>query len=228
MNTSLSAGSIEGWFPHTLRILLTVTLPVVLVLSNVRLVLMTWFPTVEYNRPGFPPDAYGFTTSERKLHAAQVVDYLLNAAGVEFLAEQTFADGTPLYNGRELRHMQDVKVVVHSVLWVWRASILFSLVVGVALVRQPATRPLLRLALMSGAAIVVVALFALIVYMALNFNSYFTNFHRVFFESGTWTFSLSDTLIRLFPLRFWSDVSLLIGGASLLEGMLLWWVARSI
>ncbi len=215
----------QGWFPHSLRIVITVALPFVLVLSNVRLVLMPWFPTFEYNRPRFPADAYGFSTDMRKFHARRAVEYLLNAASIDYLAEERFEDGAPLYNGRELRHMQDVKMVTGRVLWVWRGALLFALAAGVALARQPATRPLLRAGVMAGAAIVVVALVVLLAYVLLNFNSFFTNFHRVFFESGSWMFSYSDTLIRLFPLRFWSDVALLIGGASLLEGVLLWWVA---
>ena len=215
----------QGWFPHSLRIVITVALPFVLVLSNVRLVLMPWFPTFEYNRPRFPADAYGFSTDMRKFHARRAVEYLLNAASIDYLAEERFEDGAPLYNERELRHMQDVKVVTGRVLWVWRGALLFALTAGVALARQPATRPLLRAGVMAGAAIVVVALVVLLAYVLLNFNSFFTNFHRVFFESGSWMFSYSDTLIRLFPLRFWSDVALLIGGASLLEGVLLWWVA---
>ena len=215
----------QGWFPHSLRIVITVALPFVLVLSNVRLVLMPWFPTFEYNRPRFPADAYGFSTDMRKFHARRAVEYLLNAASIDYLAEERFKDGAPLYNERELRHMQDVKVVTGRVLWVWRGALLFALTAGVALARQPATRPLLRAGLMAGAAIVVVGLVVLLAYVLWNFNSFFTNFHRVFFESGSWMFSYSDTLIRLFPLRFWSDVALLIGGASLLEGVLLWWVA---
>ncbi|MDP7544579.1 MAG: TIGR01906 family membrane protein [Anaerolineales bacterium] len=215
----------QGWFPHTLRIVMTVAMPFVLVLSNVRLVLMPWFPTFEYNRPRFPADAYGFSTDVRKSHARRAVEYLLNAASIDYIAEERFEDGAPLYNERELRHMQDVKVVTGRVLWVWRGALLFALTAGVALARQPATRPLLRAGLMAGAAIVVVAVVVLLAYVLLNFNSFFTNFHRVFFESGSWMCSYSDTLIRLFPLRFWSDVALLIGGASLLEGVLLWWVA---
>ncbi len=64
----------QVWFPQVLRIVITVALPFVLVLSNVRLVLLPWFPTFEYGRPGFPPDGHGFTTSERELHAARAVE----------------------------------------------------------------------------------------------------------------------------------------------------------
>jgi len=215
----------QGWFPHSLRLVLTVALPFVLVLSNVRLVLLPWFPTFEYNRAGFPPDAYGFSTDVRRLHARRAVVFLLNSASIDFLAEERFSDGTLLYNERELRHMQDVKGVTGVVLWVWRGALLLALLAGVGLAWQPATRPLLRVGLMAGATIVIVTLVVLLAYVLLNFNSFFTKFHQLFFESGSWMFSYSDTLIRLFPLRFWSDVALLIGGASLLEGVLLWWVA---
>ena len=122
--------------------------------------------------------------------------------------------------------MQDVKAVTGGVLWTWRVALFLAVISCVALSWQPATRPLLRVALMTGATIVVVVLLALLVYVFLNFNSFFTNFHKVFFESGSWVFSYSDTLIRLFPLRFWSDVAVLVGGASLAEGLLVWWGAR--
>ena len=216
----------QGWLPQCLRIVLTVALPFVIVLSNVRLVLLPWFSTFEYSRTGFPSDPYGLTTAERKVHARRAVDYLLNASGIEFLSEQRFADGTLLYNERELRHMQDVKVVVRIVMWVWRVTTVLALISGLALARESGTRSLLRVPLMIGATIVVLILAGLLFYLVLNFSSFFTNFHRVFFESGTWTFSYSDTLIRLFPVRFWSDVALLIAGTSLLEGLLLLWWSR--
>ena len=224
MSPNMLVGPEEGVLPQALRIVITVALPFVIVLSNVRLVLLPWFPVFEYSRNGFPSDPYGMTIDERRVHARRAVDYLLNGDGIEFLAEQRFADGTSLYNERALRHMQDVKVVVGVVLWVWRVATILAIISGLVLVRDPGTRSLLRGALMIGATIVVVILLGLLLYIMLNFNSFFTNFHRVFFESGTWTFSYSDTLIRLFPLRFWSDVALLISGASLLEGflVLLW------
>ena len=224
MSPNMLVGPEQGVLPQALRIVITVALPFVIVLSNVRLVLLPWFPVFEYSRNGFPSDPYGMTIDERRVHARRAVDYLLNPDGIEFLSEQRFADGTSLYNERELRHMQDVKVVVRVVLWVWRVATILAIISGLVLVRDPGTRGLLRGALMIGATIVVVILLGLLLYIILNFNSFFTNFHRVFFESGTWTFSYSDTLIRLFPLRFWSDVALLISGASLLEGflVLLW------
>jgi uncharacterized membrane protein len=62
----------------------------------------------------------------------------------------------------------------------------------------------------------------IILFVLLAFGVIFVAFHQVFFESGTWTFFYSDTLIRLFPERFWRDtfiaVGVLAGGAGLLLG----------
>ncbi|MBZ0100422.1 MAG: DUF1461 domain-containing protein, partial [Taibaiella sp.] len=46
----------------------------------------------------------------------------------------------------------------------------------------------------------------------ISWDFFFTCFHSTFFESGTWRFAFSDTLIRLFPEQFWFDAALTIGG----------------
>jgi integral membrane protein (TIGR01906 family) len=55
----------------------------------------------------------------------------------------------------------------------------------------------------------------------LSFRFIFVAFHNIFFASGTWTFNYSDTLIRLFPERFWFDVFIAVGGVTLLGGLAL-------
>ena len=40
------------------------------------------------------------------------------------------------------------------------------------------------------------------------FFQFFAGFHSLFFEGDTWLFLYSDTLIRLFPIRFWQDAFL--------------------
>jgi uncharacterized membrane protein len=58
----------------------------------------------------------------------------------------------------------------------------------------------------------------------LAFHVIFVAFHNVFFQAGTWQFLFSDTLIRLFPERFWQDtfiaLGVLAGGGGLLVGLL--------
>lgn len=213
------------WLANTLRILLIAAIPASIVLTNVRLVLLPWYPSLEYGKPSFPPDPYGFTNTERKQHAGLALEFLVSDVGIEFLAEQVLPDGNRLYNKRELRHMQDVKAVTRIALRVWRSALVLTLCASLALAWRPGTQMLLRSGLMVGSAIVVVVLLTALGYILLNFNSFFTHFHQVLFESGTWTFLYSDTLIRLFPIKFWADVFILVSGMSLLEGSLLWWAA---
>jgi uncharacterized membrane protein len=58
-------------------------------------------------------------------------------------------------------------------------------------------------------------------FVVLAFYPFFVFFHNVFFESGTWTFYWSDTLIRLFPARFWQDTFIWVGGMTVLAGVIL-------
>ncbi|UXN33583.1 DUF1461 domain-containing protein [Glutamicibacter sp. M10] len=39
----------------------------------------------------------------------------------------------------------------------------------------------------------------------MGWENFFTQFHALFFSQGTWTFSVKDTLIRLYPEQFWVD-----------------------
>jgi integral membrane protein (TIGR01906 family) len=60
----------------------------------------------------------------------------------------------------------------------------------------------------------------ILILLVISFNQLFTWFHQIFFESGTWRFYTSDTLIRLFPMRFWRDAFIFVGGLSILFGII--------
>jgi len=68
---------------------------------------------------------------------------------------------------------------------------------------------------------------AILLFVLLSFGILFVAFHNVFFQPGTWTFNFSDTLIRLFPERFWRDVFMIVGGLSFAGGLLLTLVFRN-
>ena len=52
--------------------------------------------------------------------------------------------------------------------------------------------------------------------VAISFRDLFTGFHLLFFEGDTWLFNFSDTLIRLFPMRFWQDGFIMMGLVTIL------------
>ena len=196
------------WLILTCRILLIALIPIVLTLTNVRLLMTHLFPEIEYSLPGFPADPYGFTKEDRLKWSKLSIDYLHNNQGIEFLRELRFPEGVTappescvyyldgdcnrFYNDRELKHMEDVKIVT-----TWA----------------------LRGALLGGAGLTIAILLSIVVYLFINFNTFFTQFHQVFFESETWIFLWSDSLIRLFPIRFWQDTFIFVGGGAILEAL---------
>ncbi len=207
-----------GWLVSALT-------PVALVLTAVRLLLTPLFIRVEYRMPGFPADPYGFTQADR-LHWAEIArQYLLNDAGIEFLGDLRFENGVSVYNARELRHMADVKRVVRGALAVWWGSLALIALGGLLAWRFHRSDDLRR-ALARGGLWTMALLGAILVFVVAAFNAFFVAFHRVFFEGDTWLFRYSDTLIRLFPERFWQDAFLAVGGLTLLGGAALYWGLR--
>jgi integral membrane protein (TIGR01906 family) len=197
--------------PALLRVAITALTPILLVLGSARLVMSPLFLQIEYNRPGFPEDYYGFTREDRLRYAPFAVDYLLNGEGISYLGDLTFPDGRPLYNERELRHMVDVKVVTQ---YAFSFALLAGILIGVASVflwNALATRRDLARALRDGALLTWGLVATIIVLAVTSWDFFFTAFHNLFFADGTWQFLYSDTLIRLFPEQFWFDAALVIG-----------------
>jgi integral membrane protein (TIGR01906 family) len=206
--------------PRIFSWLVTVLLPVALTFLGLRLLLTHAFPEIEYRLPGFPPDEYGFTLQER-LHWSKIsIDYLLNNADISFLGDLTFPDGTPLFNERELSHMQDVKHVVQPVLWIGYG--VWFLILGLGLwARFGGWWPDYVGGVRRGGWLTVGLVAVLGLLATVSFWQFFTVFHELFFKGDTWLFLYSDTLIRLFPLRFWQDAFLFAGMLDLLGGLAL-------
>jgi integral membrane protein (TIGR01906 family) len=199
--------------------------PVALILTAVRLLMTPAFVRIEYSTPGFPADPFGFTKEDRLYWSQIAVDYLINNEGISFLGDLRFADGQTVYNERELRHMVDVKNTVKGALTVWYVSLGLLLVLGIG-AAVSRNGEAFRLGLARGGLMTVLLLAAIILFVLLAFGILFVAFHNVFFAPGTWTFLYSDTLIRLFPERFWRDtfiaIGLLAGGA----GLALWYFLK--
>ncbi|MEJ2264119.1 MAG: TIGR01906 family membrane protein [Anaerolineales bacterium] len=190
--------------------LVTILVPVALVLTAVRLLLTPVFVQFEYRTPNFPPDPYGFTQEDRLYWSQIALNYLLNDQGISYLGDLRFPDGNPLYNQRELKHMADVKKVVQAALKVWVGSLAGLALLGVLAWRAEWLQPF-RHGLSRGGWLTVLLVGTVILFVLVGFGVFFVFFHDIFFAPGTWSFSYSDTLIRLFPERFWRDTFLVLG-----------------
>lgn len=195
-----------------LRWLIAVAVPVVLVMMVVRLTTLPWYPAWEYAKPGFPTDPLDMAGKDRLRLAQEAIDFLNMPRGAVRLDESRFTDGTAAFNAREVGHMDDVKLVYDRL----TAGALIVLVIALAamwgLVRM-GHGPAVWGAISDGSLFTLCVLIALGVWMLVGFNAFFTAFHGIFFEGGTWLFAYTDTLIRLFPIQFWSDAGTLIAVA---------------
>ncbi len=202
-----------------LRWLIALTLPIVIILFSARVMVNTWYPRFEYAKADFPPDSYGFTQADRLKLGVASIDFL-NAPeppeeAIRMLVELRLpGTNQPLFNMYELSHMIDVKRLT-DVLWRVLLAAAIIVVAGLAgLLARRATRRDGYAALFVGGALTSGLLVVLIALVLLAWRWFFIAFHDVFFAAGTWTFNWTDSLIRLFPDRFWFDAGvLLVGGA---------------
>ena len=184
--------------------------------------------------PWFPADGYGFTRTERDHYARIALDYLNTSNDISLLMELRFPAGQTvpgisclemtdcnlMYNDRELRHMIDVKYLLGIVLPAGYAAIGILILLGGWAWKWDWLKDYIAM-LQRGGWLMICILASLIVLVVGLFDWFFTRFHEAFFSSGTWQFYTSDTLIRLFPERFWMDTFIIVGGIAGLGGIVL-------
>nr|WP_231713366.1 TIGR01906 family membrane protein [Arthrobacter sp. zg-Y769] len=199
---------------RVLQVMIAVFFPVMVLAAAIRAVATPLFLWVEYHRPGFPADSYGFSTDDRMTYGSYAVDYLLNWSGSRYLGDLVGDGGEPLYLDSEVSHMADVKTVLTVAFIAATVMAVLSLVAALYLSRRSPGG--IRRSLFSGAVLTLVLVAALVVLAVLGWEQFFTQLHTVFFANGNWTFRLDDTLIRLFPAQFWMDAGITIAALVLL------------
>ncbi|HWO94626.1 MAG TPA: TIGR01906 family membrane protein, partial [Dehalococcoidia bacterium] len=200
--------------------LFVVALPILLITTNVRFAgtetrLWEW---------GFDRyDAEGTTGIDRPeldRAADQIAAYFTNDE--PYLRIKVEDDGRlqPLFNQRETAHMADVKDLFGLTFAVQAVALAYvlSYVVGVFVWEQAsplgvlARQVLLSLAVLAGAVIVIGGI-ALV-----GFDAAWEQFHIIGFDNDLWQLDPdTDHLIQMFPEDFFFDMTLLVGGLTLLE-----------
>jgi len=201
-------------------LIITILTPVFLITSAMRTALSPIFVNIEYKMPNFPPDSFGFTTEERLHWANYSIQYMVGEVSEEEYSAFQFPDGTPLFNEREISHMIDVRDLTVSMLTLWRLLITFFIITLFAGWKNNWLHALFH-ALENGAKLTLTIIFGILVYVWINFNQLFTLFHQIFFDDNSWLFYLSDTLIRLFPIKFWQDLFIFIGSFAIITSLML-------
>lgn len=189
--------------------LIALTVPLTVLMIAIRAVASAPFLWLEYHRPGFPEDSYGYYLIERMRLGSYGVDYINNFAPREYLARVTTgADNTLAFTEAEVNHMHDVKWVLLIATVAVAALFLLTLFSSISLrERAPGT---IRRSLFSGAWITLGLIAVLGVVGVFGWEWLFTTFHQVFFPQGNWEFSVRSSLIRLYPPQFWIDAAIAV------------------
>ncbi len=222
------------WRSNLLPLFITLGVPIVLVLSNVLAFMNPSWLAYEYSKPDFPK-APLFDDATRWNKASESIEYIRGNRTLE----QFIALG--VYQDREIKHMVDVRELVDKVKVIDPIISVLLLVALVALARATSTPDLPRprqgremalRALFNGAILTIELFLAVGIFAAVGFNTFFTLFHRVFFEGDTWLFLYTDSLIQFYPLPFWFDTSITLVGLTIGEaavvGAIGWWWGKRV
>jgi Gpi18-like mannosyltransferase len=183
--------------------------PIILFGICLNFLLTPAFIRVEYNMPHIPADSYGFSKSERFEWASQTIDYLTNSKQTQYLTKQRFENGSPVFNEREISIVDGIKKSIREISRVWNLS-LGAVFILVMLAWAGNWLPEFRQGIKRGGwltvGLAIIFGVAIIIFNSANPSMYFQN---------------SDTFLRLFPIRIWQDLYLLmaiglIGSGSLL------------
>jgi integral membrane protein (TIGR01906 family) len=202
-----------------LKMLPVLLMPILLILGSARLLATNAYLAFEYGKASFPPDLYGFTPQQRFELASTNIHYVRAHLPADALAKQTL-DGTAVYNPREVSHMADVQSVFQIILRVWQVAFIVLLLLGFVF-WQNGEQVSLASALQAGGLLTSGIILTIAALAVFAWQTWFDLFHRFLFVPGSWLFSYSDTLIRLFPVKFWSDATLTISVLSLVEGLIM-------
>jgi integral membrane protein (TIGR01906 family) len=189
-----------------------VALPIFFTANAIRVLL-----TETYVRTAYPQLAPDDVLNQKRRTELAVLGLRsvdpLRGQSVALLETPRLPSGRRAFRPKELRHMRDVRA------WLWRLLV-FELVVVVALVIAAirARRELARALLAGGVATVgigVVAMGAMLV----DFDEVLLGFHELLFKGQSWHFSNQDTLIRVYPDRFWNWTGIAIAVLVLVQAV---------
>jgi integral membrane protein (TIGR01906 family) len=204
--------------------LCALALPLALVSSNVRAVALDQrFYTAEFARYDIGP-ATGFTSEQLRSIAQAFIVYFDDPPGRMDVQVARGVVMQPLFNERELAHMEDVQALMHLVARVRLVALAYigAYVLAGLLWRRAAFVPVLARTVAAGAGVTGALFVGLGALAATDFSELFIQFHLVSFANDLWQLDpRRDYLIRLFPQGFFQDAALRVAALTIAQALLL-------
>jgi hypothetical protein len=182
--------------------------PFILFGVSLNFLLTPSFIRIEYTMPHMPADLYGFSKSERFQWASETIDYLTNVKQTRYLSRLTFENETPVFKDHEIAILGSIKNSAQNILTIGRLALAFFFIL-ILLAWAGNWLPKFRHGVKRGGWLTIglaILLGIVVTVSRINLNNYFQN---------------TDTILRLFPLRFWQDAFLFMAISLIGSGLLL-------
>lgn len=180
--------------------------PIILVGIPIKLAFTPWFVEFEYTMRNLPPDPYGLDSEARLELALLGLESVLSDEGMEKFKKARLPNGRKAFTEREIKHMEDVKGVLEIF------NTLFYLAVSVwlaGLIIKRSLRWIGKVLVLSSLLTLLIGLGSLGISLY-DYDLAFEVFHNYVFDPYSWRFSYSDTLLRVYPMKFWFDATVFV------------------
>jgi len=202
--------------------ILILTTPFWIVGLSARAVFSSWFIHYEYSKKDFPKDRYGMNKEIRKKFALLGLKAVTSKEGLKEFEKARFPSGIRAFKKKEVKHMKDVNRVLSVFFPI--SYLLFAFWIGCVFFLKKERQ---KLILYSGLFSLILLLFVGAVSL-LSYEKAFEVFHNVVFDKVSWRFKHTDTLLRIYPMKFWFDgtvvvfvISVIISALIFLAGLTL-------
>ena len=213
-----------AWLRAALAVLTVLCVPILLVSTNVRWVTLDPATYADGFRKYRAAERTGLTPVQLEQVGATFIQYFQAPPGRLDLVVALNGQSRPLFNEREIAHMEDVQ---HLMQLVFRAGPLAGLAlllgaVAVLIWRQEQALPALGTLLLWGSGLTLLLLVAVAGLSLVDFSELFVRFHQLSFRNDLWMLDpRRDYLLMLFPQGFWLDVTLRIAALTAIEALAL-------
>ncbi|WP_457601320.1 TIGR01906 family membrane protein [Hydrogenivirga sp.] len=200
-------GSVDKLLASLIVVLLS---PIVFIGIPTRLAFNEWFIEWEYAKADFPKDRYGMEDKERKRLAKLGLRAVLSDEGMEEFKRARLPDGRIAFNHREVKHMGDVK----NFLSLFFPLLYLSLFLSFLALLYLRDFKLIGRTLVASSVFSLSLTTAVAVLSVTNYELAFELFHNYVFDPYSWRFRYTDTLLRIYPMKFWYDGTLFVMGSA--------------
>ena len=192
------------------------------VIFAISLIIICFFSAMDillYGCKGFIPGEYrklgvaeatGVSQDDLDEVSVQMMQYL--KGNRELLSDiKTTVNGVPdtaFFNERECAHMKDVRALFLGGMALRRWCIVICVVIlaFILIVDRKNAIEILSRGMITGTVVFLLAVGAIGIFAATNFDAFWTVFHHLFFEGDTWLFDpATSRMINMLPEQFFSD-----------------------